>query len=182
MKEFELEQETAMVEAVLFLESDPLDYTTLMRYTELPRAAVEQAVQNLMKKYKRADSGIEIIQLGGGFVLTPRESLWEFLRKRYGKKNDNRLSRAAIETLSIIAYSQPITKGEIENLRGVSADGMIKLLLSRNLIRVSGKKDIPGKPVQYSTTLEFLKLFRLNSIADLPRLDELESERFELNG
>ena len=85
-----------------------------------------------------------------------------------------------METLSIIAYSQPITRSEIEQIRGVSADNMIRLLLDRELIKEVGKKDVPGKPVQYGTTKEFLKFFRLNTIADLPKLDETESERFEL--
>ena len=96
------------------------------------------------------------------------------------EKNEARLSKAAMETLSIIAYSQPITRSEIEAIRGVSADNMIRLLVERNFIREVGKKDIPGKPVQFGTTKEFLKFFRLNSIADLPKLDETESERFEL--
>ena len=85
-----------------------------------------------------------------------------------------------METLSIIAYSQPITRAEIEAIRGVSADNMVRLLMERNLIRETDKKDVPGKPIQYGTTKECLKFFRLNSIADLPKLDETESERFEL--
>ena len=85
-----------------------------------------------------------------------------------------------METLSIIAYSQPITRAEIEAIRGVSADNMIRLLADRNLIKEVGKKDAPGKPVQFGTTKEFLKFFRLNSISDLPKLEETESERFEL--
>jgi segregation and condensation protein B len=85
-----------------------------------------------------------------------------------------------METLSIIAYSQPITRSEIESIRGVQADTMIRLLLEKELIRETGKKDVPGKPVQFGTTREFLKLFRLESIADLPKLNESEAERFEL--
>ena len=119
--------------------------------------------------------------LGGGYIFAPKKDLWEFLKARYGKKNENRLSRAALETLSIIAYSQPITRGEIENIRGVAADNMIRLLLSRTLIREAGKKDAPGKPIQYGTTREFLKLFRLASIADLPKLEEGDRERFAAN-
>jgi segregation and condensation protein B len=115
-------------------------------------------------------------------MFAPKRQLWESLKGRYGKRNDNRLSRAALETLSIIAYSQPVTRGEIENLRGVSADNMIRLLLARNLIREAGKKEAPGKPLQYGTTKEFLKLFRLSSIADLPKLEEEDRERFALNG
>jgi segregation and condensation protein B len=87
-----------------------------------------------------------------------------------------------METLSIIAYSQFITRTEIEAIRGVSADNMIHLLMERELIREVGKKDVPGKPVQYGTTKEFLKLFRLGSIADLPKLSEREKDRFELVG
>ena len=102
------------------------------------------------------------------------------MKEKYGKKNEGKLSKSAMETLSIIAYSQPITRAEIEAIRGVSADNMVRLLMERNLIKETGKKDIPGKPVQYGTTKEFLKFFRLNSIADLPKLDETESERFEL--
>lgn len=83
-----------------------------------------------------------------------------------------------METLSIIAYSQPITRGEIENLRGVNADGMMRLLLSRDLVREVGRKDAPGRPVQYGTTREFLRLFRLSSISDLPRLDEADQKKF----
>ena len=101
-------------------------------------------------------------------------------KEKYGKKNEGKLSKSAMETLSIIAYSQPITRAEIEAIRGVSADNMVRLLMERNLIRETGKKDVPGKPIQYGTTKDFLKFFRLNSIADLPKLDETESERFEL--
>ena len=108
----------------------------------------------------------------------PRPSFWESLKDRYGKKNENRLSRAAIETLSIVAYSQPITRAEVEAIRGVSADGMIRFLLEKALVKEVGKKEAPGRPVQYGTTKEFLKYFRLGSIADLPRLDELERNRF----
>jgi len=87
-----------------------------------------------------------------------------------------------METLAIVAYSQPVTRPEIEKIRGVSADNMIRLLLEKGLVRETGKKDIPGKPVLYGTTKEFLKLFRLNSIAELPKLGEVDIEKFELEG
>jgi segregation and condensation protein B len=116
----------------------------------------------------------------GGWALVPKKDIWDVLKERYGNKNEGKLSRSALETLSIIAYSQPITRAEIEAIRGVSADNMIRLLAERNLIKEVGKKDAPGKPVQFGTTKEFLKFFRLNSISDLPKLEETESERFEL--
>jgi segregation and condensation protein B len=171
-----------LVEAILFLETDPVDDKTLCRVTNLSKEAVDAALAALKEKYAAAEHGIELLALGGGYMFSPKKELWERLKDRYGKKNDNRLSRAALETLSIIAYSQPITRGEIVNLRGVAADNMIRLLLSRELIRETGKKDAPGKPQQYGTTKEFLKLFRLGSIADLPKLEEEDRERFALNG
>jgi Predicted transcriptional regulator containing the HTH domain len=89
-----------------------------------------------------------------------------------------KLSRAAMETLAIIAYSQPITRAEIEAIRGVNVDAMIRLLVAKNLITELGKRDAPGKPMQYGTTNEFLKYFKLDSIEDLPKLDEIENARF----
>ena len=178
----ELERETALIEAILFLETEPLPLKSLVSISSLSKDVVMGAIARLQEKYCSEDHGMEIIEIGGGFILSPKAELWEYLREHYGKRNEGRLSRAAIETLSIIAYSQPITRGEIESIRGVAADGMIKILTERKLIRPVGKKDAPGKPIQYGTTPEFLKLFRLGSIADLPKLDDVDRERFELNG
>ncbi len=180
--EFRLEKETALIEAILFLEADPLDSNTLVRISGLAKDIVDTALETLEQKYAQEDSGIELSRIGGGIMISPKKEYWDALKERYGKKNDSKLSRAALETLSIIAYSQPITRGEIEAIRGVSADNMIRLLLDRNLIKETGKKDIPGKPVQFGTTKDFLKFFRLESISDLPKLNENELDRFELNG
>ena len=124
--------------------------------------------------------GINITMQAGGYLVIPKKELWNCLKNRYGKKNIQHLSRAAMETLSIIAYSQPVTRVDIESIRGVSADNMIRLLLEKNLIKEVGKKDIPGHPAMFGTTKEFLKVFNLNSIADLPKLSDEEKERFEL--
>jgi segregation and condensation protein B len=175
-----LEKEAALVETVLFLESEPLDENAIARITGLSRDVVEEALDLLAETCSAPCRGIEPLRSGGGWILSPKVELWESLKERYGRKNESRLSRAALETLSIVAYSQPITRAEIEAIRGVSADGMIRFLLEKQLIKEVGKKEAPGRPVQYGTTKEFLKLFRLGSIADLPRLDELESERFSL--
>lgn len=180
--EVELEKEQALLEAIFFLETEPLDLAALAHISGLSREVVEQALEGLRERYSAPVCGVELVQVGGGYLVSPRRELWECLKDRYGKKNDTRLSKAALETLSIIAYSQPITRAEIESLRGVAADTMIRLLLDKGLIRETGKKDAPGKPIQYGTTKEFLKFFRLNSIADLPRLNDVDKERFELNG
>jgi segregation and condensation protein B len=175
----ELTKEAAIVEAVLLLENDPVELRKLATITGLSPEAVQEALSQLRSALESDGHGIEIVEIGGGFSFAPRKDLCEQLRERYGKSADNRLSKAALETLAIVAYSQPITRAEVESIRGVSADGMIKLLLSRNFIREVGKKDVPGKPVQYGTTREFLKAFRLSTISDLPKLDGLERERFE---
>lgn len=180
--DLQLDNEIALIEAILFLESDPMDENALAKASGLSKEAVEEILPRLKEKLSKPDSGLELAQISGGWVFAPKKELWEYLRERYGKKNEQRLSRAAIETLSIIAYSQPVTRAEIESIRGVAADTMIRLLLDRGLVRETGRKDVPGKPIQYGTTKDFLKFFRLGSIADLPKLDDLEQERFELDG
>ena len=112
--------------------------------------------------------------------MTPRKIYWGAVKDRYGRKNEGKLSRSALETLTIIAYKQPITRAEIESIRGVPPDNMIRMLTERKLVKEVGKKDGPGKPTLFGTTDEFLRFFQLNSIADLPKLDEKEEERFIL--
>ncbi|MCR5762817.1 MAG: SMC-Scp complex subunit ScpB [Treponema sp.] len=175
-----LDSETALLETVLFLESEPQSVEVLAKITQLSEDVVNECIERLKEKYSCADSGIEVSQIIGGWILTPKKESFDLVKERYGRKNEGRLSKAAIETLSIIAYSQPITRAEIESIRHVNADNMMRILLDRKFIKEVGKKDIPGKPILYGTTKEFLEFFHLQSIADLPKLDEAESERFEL--
>lgn len=175
------EPQIALIEAILFLECDPLDLATLAKISGLSTEATSAAVAQLQHCYEQRGAGLKVDEIAGGFILVPRPDLWTVLKGRYGKRNETNLSRAALETLSVIAYSQPVTKAEIESIRGVSPDGMIRLLLQKGLIKQVGKKSSPGHPVQYGTTEDFLKAFRLASIADLPRLDELNEERFTLD-
>ncbi|MBQ0162803.1 MAG: SMC-Scp complex subunit ScpB [Treponema sp.] len=173
-------KESALIEQILFLESEPIAEQKLATISELSEEVVAKCIEVLKEKYTNENSGIELEFITGGWALIPKKDIWEVLKERYGNKNEGKLSRSAMETLSIIAYSQPITRAEIEAIRGVSADNMIRLLMERNLVREVGKKDVPGKPSQFGTTKEFLKFFRLNSIADLPKLEQEEEERFEL--
>ena len=170
----------ALIETILYMESDPIDENLLSRISGLSKEDVKKALESLTSRMNESDSGLEIIFIGGGVMLSPKKEYWDNLKDHYGKRNESRLSRAAMETLSIIAYSQPITRAEIKDIRGVEPDNMIRFLVEKELIREMGKKDVPGKPVQYGTTREFLKVFRLNSIADLPKLNESEADRFEL--
>ncbi len=173
-----LDGETALLETVLFLESEPQNVDNLSKITKLSPDVIKECLENLKAKYSAPDSGIELSQIIGGWILTPKKECFDFVKERYGKKNDGKLSKAAVETLSIIAYSQPVTRAEIESIRHVSVDNMMRILLDRNFIKEVGKKDIPGKPVLYGTTKEFLEFFHLQSISDLPQLDEKENERF----
>jgi segregation and condensation protein B len=169
----------SLVEAVLFLESEPASEEHLAALTGLSVEDVYTTLQALSVEFDNPMHGFKPIKSGGGWLLTPKIEVWEVLKDHYGKKNEAKLSRAAMETLSIIAYSQPVTRAEIEAIRGVSADGMVRYLMARELIEESGKKDIPGKPMQYGTTQEFLKYFKLGSISELPKLGDIERNRFQ---
>ena len=171
-----------LIESILYLENQALGLPELTRKTGLNRKIVLAAIEIIRKEYDSEMHGLELIQIGGDYTLTPKKALLEHLKPLYGKKYQGRLSKAALETMAIIAYSQPITRAEIESIRGISADSMIRLLLSKGLIKEVGKKDSPGRPIQFGTTKEFLKYFRLSSIADLPKLEDREHDRFELNG
>lgn len=175
-----LEREMALVEAILFLENEPVEARKIARIAGLSKEAVMEVLLQLQEKLAKADSGLELSEAAGGYSLVPKKDLWEHLRDNYGRKSDEKLSKAAMETLSIIAYSQPLTRAEIESIRGVASAPMLKLLLDRGLVKEVGKKDAPGKPSQFGTTREFLQMFGLSSLADLPKLDDSEREKFEL--
>ena len=177
-----LEKETALVEAILFMEGEPLDENIISRISGLSKEIVNAALEKLNERYTAEDCGLELIRPGGKISISAKREFWENLKERYGKKNEEKFSRAAMETLAIIAYQQPITRAEIEKIRGVTADNMIRHLKEKDLIKETGKKDIPGKPVLYGTTKAFLKHFRLNSIAELPKLSKSDLEKFELEG
>jgi len=178
--EEKLQKETALVEAVLYMEAEPMDEAALSRISGLSKEIVKTALDSLGERYAMTDCGVELSRIDGGVMISPKREYWENLKDRYGKKNEGKISRAAIETLTIIAYSQPVTRAEIKDIRGVNPDNMIHLLMEQDLIHEVGKKDIPGKPAQFGTTRKFLKQFRLNTIADLPKLNEYDMDKFEL--
>ena len=181
-KKLKIENESGLIEAILYLEMDPIDITALSHRSGLSRDMVKKALEYLEVKYQEDHSGVELSRIGGGVMLSTKQQYWDILKPHYGKKNELRFSKATLETLSIIAYSQPVTRSEIETIRGVQAvDTVMRFLLEKDLIRAMGKKDVPGKPIQYGTTRAFLRFFQLNSIADLPKLSESEAARFELD-
>ncbi|HAL94014.1 MAG TPA: SMC-Scp complex subunit ScpB [Spirochaetaceae bacterium] len=174
----QLDLEAALISAILFLENEPLSEEKLARIAGFTLEQTSLALQRICSEFDQPVHGFAPIKKETGWIFAPKLVFWEQLKDHYGKKNEMRLSRAAMETLAIIAYSQPITRAEIEAIRGVNVDAMIRLLLEKNLITEMGKRDVPGKPMQYGTTQEFLRCFGLNSIEDLPKLDEVENTRF----
>lgn len=170
----------ALIETVLFLESEPVSSAVLARVSGAGLDDVESALDEIRARCDSESSGISLREVAGGWQLAPRAECWERVQERYGRRSDGKLSRSALETLTIIAYKQPITRAEIEAIRGVPPDSMIRQLVDRRLVRDVGRKDAPGRPALFGTTDEFLRFFRLKSIADLPRLDEKDEERFRL--
>ena len=176
------EQQSRLVEAIIALEAEPQHPDRLARMTGLAVSAVRAALERVRLRFATAGHGVEILEVAGGYTMVPVAEMWPWLRPHYGKLAQAKLSRAAMETLSIIAYSQPITRSEIESVRGVSPDAMIRTLLERQLIHEVGRKDTPGRPIQYGTSAEFLRMFGLASIADLPQLTEHDRTRFDVDG
>ena len=175
-----LKQQSRLLEGILMLEAEPQSTERLARLTGMPADAVRAAVADVQRRFQDPDHGVQVLEVAGGYTLVPKAELWPWLRHHYGRLSRGSLSRAALETLAIVAYSQPITRSEIESVRGVSADGMLRLLGERDLVREVGRKDGPGRPIQYGTSGEFLRIFGITSIADLPKLAEADREKFKL--
>ena len=175
-----LSEDARIVESVLFIENESMDIEKLANMTALDEKSVEKALKELAKNYQLSNHGIFLkLNDDGTWCFSPSQDLYERLRKTYGKRVDRRLSRASLETLSIIAYSQPITRREIDNIRGVTSDTIVRLLRDREYIKVVGRKDVQGHPCLYGTSRKFLYEFGLQSISDLPKLNEMDRMRFE---
>lgn len=164
----------SVVESILFVSDEPIALDKLCAILEeYDRQAVRQAVYELRDFYEREQRGIVLDEVAGGVQLRSRPEHAGFIR-RLNRVKPFKFSQSALETLAIIAYKQPITRAEIEHLRGVDGGGVIKTLLDKKLIRILGKKDIPGKPLIYGTTREFLEIFSLHDLSSLPTLKEIQ--------
>ncbi len=167
-----------LVETILFLENDSVSKDKLLRMTNLKEEALFEALDELEQHFETFMHGIVLSAKHDRFQFLPSKDLHNELKKCYGKKVDKRLSKAALETLSIVAYSQPVTKREIDNIRGVSSDSIVRLLRDREYIKVIGRKDVPGHPCLYGTSRKFLLEFNLRSISELPKLSDIDKQRF----
>jgi segregation and condensation protein B len=173
----------AAIEAVLFVSSEPVPRTRLLElFEEAEREAAAEALEAVLARYVPGDGrGVMVEEVAGGVRLATRPEMVSWLRRFFDVSGGNKLSMAALETLAIIAYRQPITGPEIQELRGVSSTGVLKTLLERRLVRITGRKEVVGKPFLYGTTREFLVHFGLNSLRDLPPLEEFD-ETFGTGG
>jgi segregation and condensation protein B len=165
-----------VVEALLFASEGPL--TTKKIREVFPEIGTEGTIKKLIgeidEKYATQNSPYKIIELAGGFQIVTRDEFSPWIVKLYKSRGQARLTRKGLETLAIIAYKQPITKLEVEKIRGVNADGVIRTLAERNLITVSGREKAPGNPLLYGTTNYFLEYFGLKDISHLPKLKEID--------
>ncbi len=167
----------AALEAILFVSSEPVPRAKLMEMFEEgeEREEAARALGAVLARYDgEGGRGILVEDVAGGVRLATRPEVVGWLRRFFDVASGNKLSMAALETLAIIAYRQPMTGPEIQELRGVSAAGVLKTLLERRLVRIVGRKEVVGKPFLYGTTREFLVHFGLNSLKDLPPLEEFE--------
>lgn len=147
---------------------------------EIDIPAIKLLISELQEEYSQLQRSFNITEAAGGYRIGTLPVYAPWLNKLYRKSRAARLSASSLETLAIIAYKQPITRQEIEEVRGVNVDAVIRRLLEKSLIRISGRKQIPGKPFFYSTTKQFLELFGLQSLSELPRLEEFENVGIEL--
>jgi segregation and condensation protein B len=160
------------IEAILFVATEPVKTSDLAEALDEKEADVTAQLDELKKVLDENVGGFALEQTAGGWRLATRAEHDSVLKKYFAKKGENRLSLAALETLAITAYRQPVTAPEISDIRGVNSTGVIRTLLEWRMIRVAGRKNVVGAPFLYRTTKDFLVHFGLNDIRDLPRLEE----------
>ncbi len=166
----------AAVEAVLFAASEPVSRARLLSaFDDEEREEAAAALERVVERYaQRDDRGVVVEEVAGGLRIVTRPDLHPYLRRFFESGGRSRLSMAALETLAIVAYRQPVTAPEVQELRGVSSSGVLRTLLERRLLRIAGRKPVVGKPFLYCTSREFLLQFGLNDVRDLPPLEEFE--------
>ena len=172
----DLKERKALIEAVLFVSGEPVNLASLKGVLDMPEADIKQGIDELIAEYRERDRGLLILEIAQGFQMVTNPLYAKILRKFSNTATSNKLSMPALETLAIVAYRQPLIKTEIEQIRGVNSDGVIKSLLDKRLIRIIGQKEAPGKPLLYGTTKEFLQYFGLKDLTELPTLKELTRE------
>jgi len=161
------------IEALLFVSEKPVLLDQLKEvFPELKPAHIYDLIKQLQDEYVNRTAGMMVVEIAGGFQMLSNSQAAPYIREFYKTKTKEKLSRPALESLAIIAYKQPVGRAEVEIIRGVNSDGTIAHLLNKGLIKITGRKEVPGRPFLYGTTKEFLEYFGLKSLEDLPKMEE----------
>jgi segregation and condensation protein B len=166
----------SILEALLFLSAEPVSLSTIKDVIELPEAEIKRHMEELMAEYKERNAGLLIVEIANGYQMVTNPEYAGWVRKFKSTHLSSRLSMPALETLAIIAYKQPIIRAEIEQIRGVNSDSAIRTLHEKRLIKIMGRKEVPGRPFFYGTTREFLQYFGLKDLTELPTVKDLIRE------
>lgn len=161
----------AIIESLLFVSRDPLPLDTISEIVGASAEDLKQLLDEMKEEMESKERGLQILEIGESYQLATKPVNYRYIEKLY-KKPQIPLSKAALETLAIIAYRQPVTRAEIELIRGVKSDGVLATLMERDLIKEDGRKDAPGRPILYRTSDYFLNYFGLKSLDELPKIDE----------
>lgn len=170
MQNLEVKEAKAAIQAILFASGEPISAERISITLDLDKSTVSKLLKNLMDDFDREDSGICIIKLNDKYQMCTKSICSNYVRRALDLRRHVPLSQAAMEVLAIIAYNQPVTKSFVENIRGVDCSNIISNLNIRNLIEEKGRLDLPGRPLLYGTTLNFLKCFGIASVDELPAL------------
>jgi len=163
----------SIIESLLFISGEPMTVDSIKKIIEIDKKKIEALVKELISDYSLRNAGLLVIEVAEGVQMVTNPASSPYIKKLISTAVPTKLSQPSIETLSIIAYKQPIIKAEIEAIRGVNSDGVVKTLLERRMIKILGRKEVPGRPLMYGTTKEFLQYFGLKDLTEMPTLKEL---------
>ncbi|WP_045923601.1 SMC-Scp complex subunit ScpB [Clostridium tetani] len=166
----------SIIESLLFASGEPLSLKDISEIIELNTLDTKEILQKMIREYEIEKRGIKLIEIEKKYQLVTKEENSCFIEQLLKTNSSQSISQAALETLSIVAYKQPVTRVDVDEIRGVKSDRALQTLLQKSLIKETGRLDVPGRPILYSTTEEFLKHFGLESIKELPSLEELLEE------
>lgn len=175
----EIKQTEAVIEAILFTMGKSVELDKIADAIEHDKDTTRKIIRNMMMRYEEEDRGIRIIELESAFQLCTKQEMYEYLIRIAKQPQRHILTDVMLETLSIIAYKQPVTRLEVEKIRGVKSDHAINKLVEYNLVMEVGRLDAPGRPLLFGTTEEFLRRFSVQSLEDLPRFDAEKMEDFK---
>ncbi|ACD53487.1 MULTISPECIES: SMC-Scp complex subunit ScpB [Clostridium] len=177
LEEFQKKSLKSGIEALLFASGEPLTAKELSIYLEEELKIIENTIQEMMEEYDTQERGIKLISIKGSYQLVTKSENSTYIQKLLKKSKRQSLSQASLESLSIIAYQQPITRIDIDEIRGVKSESALQRLLERDLIKEVGRLEVPGRPILYGTTEEFLRQFGIKDLNQLPSLDFFEEDK-----